>query len=51
MLDTPDTAPPFLETWTSEKLPWAETRAAKSYPGNPDWSDWEKLTAEYKARA
>jgi hypothetical protein len=49
MLDQPDDAPPFLETWTSEKLPWAETGAVKSYPGNPDWNDWEALTAEYAA--
>jgi len=50
MLDTPDPSPPFLETWTSEKLPWVETGAARSYPGNPDWSDWERMTAEYAER-
>ena len=50
MLDAPDDQPPFLETWASEKLPWVETRATRSYPGDPDWNDWETLTTEYAAR-
>lgn len=47
MLDAPDSEPPFLETWTDEKLPWVEAGATKSYPGNPDWNNWETLTREY----
>ena len=51
MLDTPDPRPPFLETWTSEKLPWAETGAPKSYPGFPDPSEFPEILAEFAASA
>jgi hypothetical protein len=47
MLDAPGTFAPFVETCTDEKLPWAETPAAHSYPGFPPMEDMERLLAEY----
>jgi len=34
---------PFVETWTSEKLPWARTGAQHSYERLPEMSDFEML--------
>lgn len=41
---------PFIETFTSEKLPWAETGAAHSYESFPPMEAYEGLVAEYAAR-
>lgn len=38
---------PFIETYTSEKLPWANTPAKRSYTELPPMEEYEKLTAEY----
>ena len=42
--------PPFIETWTAEKRPWAETGAAHSYPGFPPPADFGALMAEFAGR-
>ena len=47
MLDDPSPFTPFIETWTSEKLPWAMTPAKHSYPAFPPMEDFEGLTKEY----
>lgn len=41
MLDDPTWFVPFVETWTSEGLPWALTGAARSYPTQPAFEDYE----------
>jgi hypothetical protein len=41
---------PFIETWTSEKLPWATTPARHSYPQYPAPDAYEPLMAEYAAQ-
>jgi hypothetical protein len=40
---------PHMETWTSEKLPWATTPARHSYATLPQMQDYEGLIAEYQA--
>jgi hypothetical protein len=47
MLDDPSGLPPFIETWTSEKLPWATTPAVHSFKTVPAFDDYERLTNEY----
>lgn len=47
MLDDVSWFTPFIETWTREKLPWAETAAVHSYEALPDFDAYAKLTAEY----
>ena len=49
MLDVPSAFPPFVETFTSEKLAWATTPAAHSYPEFPPFEAFEGLMAEYAA--
>lgn len=41
---------PFLETYTSEKLPWAETPAVHSYETFPPMEDYQGLLGAYAAR-
>ena len=50
MLDDPGWFTPFIETWTSEKLPWATTPAMHSYAALPAMEEYGELTAEF-ARA
>lgn len=50
MLDDPSAFPPFVETFTSEKLAWATTPATHSYPQFPPFEDFEGLMAEYAAQ-
>lgn len=38
---------PFIESYTSEKLPWAETPARHSYPKFPPMEDFPGLMAEF----
>ncbi|MGV1837488.1 GFA family protein [Rhizobium rhizogenes] len=47
MLDDASWLTPFVETWTSEKLPWAATPAKHSYAALPTMEDFEVLTKEY----
>ena len=51
MLDDPSWFAPFIETFTSEKLPWAATGAAHSYETFPPFEAFDGLIAEYAARA
>jgi hypothetical protein len=47
MLDEPGWFTPFIETWTSEKLPWASTPAVHSYEALPALADYEQLTRDF----
>ncbi|CCV08098.1 Glutathione-dependent formaldehyde-activating GFA (fragment) [Mesorhizobium metallidurans STM 2683] len=47
MLDDPSWFTPFIETWTSEKLPWASTPAVHSYEALPAMEEYEKLITEF----
>jgi hypothetical protein len=50
MLDVPgDLATPFVETWTSEKLPWATTAAVHSFEKLPALEAYAELTKAYAA--
>jgi hypothetical protein len=51
MLDDPSGFTPFIETMTSEKLPWASTPAVHSFEKFPAFEDYERLTAEFAAQA
>ncbi|KQY12686.1 GFA family protein [Rhizobium sp. Root482] len=50
MLDDPSGFSPFIETFTSEKLPWATTAAVHSYETFPPMEDYEGLVAEFAGR-
>ena len=50
MLDEAHAFTPFIETCTSEKLPWAQTPARHSYPQFPPMEDFPKLMAEFAAQ-
>ena len=47
MLDDHAWFTPFIETWTSEKLPWATTPVVHSYAALPGFDEYEPLIAEY----
>lgn len=47
MLDTAPVAPPFIETWTDEALPWATTGASVSYPKFPPPESFGGLIQAY----
>ncbi|MBX9458104.1 MAG: GFA family protein [Rhizobium sp.] len=49
MLDDARWFAPFIETFTSEKLPWATTAARHSYPTFPGMDDYAGLIAGYQA--
>ncbi|MDB4932496.1 MAG: putative glutathione-dependent formaldehyde-activating enzyme [Myxococcaceae bacterium] len=49
LLDDPRWFAPFIETWTSERLPWATTPAVHSYEKLPAMEEYAALTAEYAA--
>jgi hypothetical protein len=51
MLDDPSWFTPFIETWTSEKLPWATTPAAHSFEKVPPFEEFERLAEEFAQRA
>jgi hypothetical protein len=42
---------PYVEMWTQEKLPWANTPAAHSFATQPEFSAYQGLIAEYAERA
>jgi hypothetical protein len=50
MLDEHGWFAPFVELWTSEKLPWAQTGAPRSYPKDPEMAEWEALMRDYAAQ-
>lgn len=50
MLDDPSWFSPFIETYTSEKLPWATTPAIHSYPKFPPFEAYMDLIKEYAAQ-
>jgi hypothetical protein len=47
MLDEHGWFAPFIEVWTSEKLPWAATGAVRSFETEPEFSSYEGLMQEY----
>ncbi len=47
MLDDPAAFTPFIETWSSEKLPWATTPAVHSFEALPPFDAYEGLIREY----
>lgn len=49
MLDDPSRLVPFVETWTSEKLPWATTPAVHSFETLPPLDTYEGLIKEFAA--
>jgi hypothetical protein len=51
MLDDPRPFPPFIETYTSEKLPWASTPAVHSFEKFPALEEYESLARDYAAHA
>lgn len=51
MLDAPDGFAPFIETCTTERLPWAGTSAVYAYRGFPPPADMARLLGEYAVRA
>jgi hypothetical protein len=50
MLDDHRDYRPFIETYVSEKLPWATTPAVHSYEKFPPWDAYENLIREYGAQ-
>lgn len=50
MLDDPGWFEPFIETYTSEKLPWARTPAVHSYETVPDLEEFPALLKEFAER-
>jgi hypothetical protein len=49
MLDDPKWVAPYIETYTSEKLPWAATSAKHSYETYPAMDAYEGLIGGYRA--
>ena len=51
MLDDARSFTPFIETFVSEKLPWASTPAIHSFERYPPMEAFPELLAEYARRA
>jgi len=51
MLENPTSFPPFIETWTSEALPWARTPAIHSFEKLPPMDRYPELAAEFAQRS
>jgi hypothetical protein len=49
MLDDPSSFVPFIETYTSEKLPWAATPALHSFEKFPALDEYDSLMEKYAA--
>ena len=50
MFDDVESEPPFIETYTSEKLPWATTQAAHSFEKFPPREQLPNLLAAFAQR-
>ena len=51
MLDDAKWFSPFIETYTSEKLPWATTPAVHSYETFPPFEAYEGLVKEFAEKS
>jgi hypothetical protein len=51
MLDDPAWVTPFMETYTSEKLPWATVPAARSFERFPPMDAFQDLIEAYAKQA
>lgn len=49
MLDEHGWFAPFVDLWTAEKLPWAETGAPRRYETVPPMEEWPALIEAYAA--
>jgi len=49
MLAEPASFPPYMETFTSEKLPWVTTSAQRSFPTYPAMEEYDGLMKGYAA--
>lgn len=49
MLDDVSWLSPYIETWTSEKLPWATTPAKHSFAALPAFDEFDGLIKGYAA--
>jgi hypothetical protein len=47
MLDDPSGHRPFIDTYVSEKLPWAESGAARGFAAFPEMDAYPELMAAY----
>ena len=47
LFDDPRPYPPFIESYTSEKLPWATTSAVRSFEKFPALEEYEGLARDY----
>ena len=50
LLDQADRLPPFIETCTDEKLPWASTAAERSYKSFPPPESFPELMEAFKRK-
>lgn len=50
LFDAAEWSEPFMETWTSEGLPWAKTPAVHSFDALPPQDVYPGLIAEYQAK-
>lgn len=50
LFDRADWSDPFVETWTSEGLPWASTPAVHSFERLPPDDAWAGLIGEFATR-
>jgi hypothetical protein len=50
LLDDTGWFEPFVETYASERLPWARTPAERSYATFPDMAEYQDLAAAFAAR-
>jgi hypothetical protein len=49
LLDDPSWFAPWMESYTSEALPWAKTGATRSFAKFPEMHEYEGLMAAYRA--
>lgn len=49
MLDDATWFAPYMETYASEKLPWAQTGAVESFEAFPDAADYPRIIAAFGA--
>jgi hypothetical protein len=51
LLENSQRHPPFMETWTREKLPWITTVAQESFEAFPEPQDYPELMMKFGSRA